>query len=89
MKLFKDLKLLVSWLWTGFVITFIFSSQQKEIVYLSPLKASKDKVISFCNLFKEEKQHILLQMTINDEQNDSSVERSFPTTQPGNASCNA
>lgn len=66
-----------------------FFQSTKEVVYLSLLKASKDEVINFCNTFKEEKQWILLQMTINDEQNDSSVERSFPTTQPANPSCNA
>lgn len=87
--LLKGLKLLISQLWTGLVITFTFSSQQKEIGYLSLLKASKDKIINFCNSFKEEKQYILLQMTINNELNDSSVERSFPATQPANPSCNA
>lgn len=87
MQLLKGLKLLVSQLWTGLVITFTFSSQQKDLVYLSLLKASKDEVINFCNSFKEEKQYILLQMTINDEQNDSSVERSFPTPQPANPFC--
>lgn len=86
-QLLKGLKLLVSQLWTGLVITFTFSSQQKDLVYLSLLKASKDEVINFCNSFKEEKQYILLQMTINDEQNDSSVERSFPTPQPAKPFC--
>lgn len=55
---------------------------------LSLLKASKDEVINFCNSFKEEKQYILLQMTTNDAQNGSSVEGSFPATQPPNPSCN-
>lgn len=60
-----------------------FFQSTKEVVYLSLLKASKDEVINFCNMFKEEKQWILLQMTINDEQNDSSVEsHSLPPNQP-------